>query len=237
MSQLSVPRTILGVLGGLGPAASAEFLRLLTVMAPAGRDQEHPVTYVYSNPQIPDRSAAVLGIGPSPEPFLRDGLETLVSWGAGLLAVPCNTAHIFIDRFRDKLKVPLVHIVEATVERAMETDDSGAWLLATEGTVQSGLYQSVARDRGYELRFPPDEAVQAISRSIALVKAGDVKAAAVLLAPVIQELWSSADLPVIGACTELPLAYAVSILPSAGMISSLEALAGKCVQELYGCRG
>ncbi len=236
MSERTIPRKILGVFGGLGPAASAEFLRLLAVMAPAKRDQEHPVTYVYSNPQIPDRSSAVLGVGPSPEPFLREGLETLVHWGAGLLAVPCNTAHVFIDHFRGELKAPLVHIVEATVERAMATDASGAWLLATEGTMQSGLYQSEAQKRGYKLWIPPKDAIQAISESIALVKSGEAPAAGEALKSVVKELWATADVPVIGACTELPLAYNASKLPAIKMISSVEALAGECIQKLYNCR-
>ena len=67
MDAIRRPETILGVLGGLGPAASADFLRLLARLAPAERDQDHPVVYMYSNPQISDRSAAILGDGPSPE--------------------------------------------------------------------------------------------------------------------------------------------------------------------------
>ena len=85
-----VKNTILGVFGGLGPAASAEFMRLLAELAPAKCDQEHPKVYVYDNPQIPDRSTAIMGNGPSPEPQLKEGLLKLCSWGAQLLAVPCN---------------------------------------------------------------------------------------------------------------------------------------------------
>ena len=75
------PNKILGVYGGMGPAASAEFLRLLAAMAPAKKDQEHPVVYLYSNAQTPDRSSAFFGNGPSPAQALREGLDKLCDWG------------------------------------------------------------------------------------------------------------------------------------------------------------
>ena len=120
------PDKILGVYGGMGPAASAEFLRLLTAMAPARKDQEHPIVYVYSNSQTPDRTAAFFGRGESPAGALREGLDKLCEWGADLLAVPCNTAHIFIDKFRSELKKPLIHIVEATIDDAVKASPDGS---------------------------------------------------------------------------------------------------------------
>ena len=148
-SSVKVPSKILGVLGGMGPAATAEFLRLLAIKAPARSDQEHPKLYVLSNPQIPDRSSAILGRGEDPTPFLKEGLLSLVQWGAQVLTVPCNTAHFFIDTFRKELPVPLIHIVETTVGLAAERSSEGAWLLATSGTKQSGMYERYAEKVGY----------------------------------------------------------------------------------------
>ncbi|HPK30544.1 MAG TPA: amino acid racemase, partial [Bacteroidales bacterium] len=106
----------LGVLGGMGPAATAEFLRLLAEKAPADVDQEHPRMIVYSHTITPDRTTFILGKGPDPHNYIREGLDTLIGWGADLLAVTCNTAHYFIDKFRDELPVPVIHIIEETIK-------------------------------------------------------------------------------------------------------------------------
>src|SRR5215212_5749311 len=119
------PEKILGVLGGMGPAATAEFLRLLVAYAPAERDQEHPKVFVLSDPGVPDRTAAILDGGEQPTPWLKKPFFTLADWGADLLAVPCNTAHFFIDQFGEKLPVPLVHIVEATLTEAKKRRPRG----------------------------------------------------------------------------------------------------------------
>lgn len=105
----------LGVLGGMGPAAAAEFLRQIAAKSPASIDQEHPVVYMIGDCDIPDRGSAIFGQGPSPLPKLKADLLQLCTMGADVLAVPCNTAHYFIDQFSNELPVPLVHIIESTV--------------------------------------------------------------------------------------------------------------------------
>ena len=105
----------LGVLGGMGPAAAAEFLRQLAAKCPAATDQEHPVVYMIGDCEIPDRSTAIFGKGESPAPVLEARLRQLCDMGAEVLAVPCNTAHYFIDDFKAALPQPLVHIIEETV--------------------------------------------------------------------------------------------------------------------------
>lgn len=105
----------LGVLGGMGPAAAAEFLRQLAARCPAASDQEHPVVYMIGDCELPDRSTAIFGEGESPAALLEAHLNKLCELGADVLAVPCNTAHYFIDDFRERLPQPLVHIIEETV--------------------------------------------------------------------------------------------------------------------------
>lgn len=229
------PEKILGVLGGMGPAATAEFLRLLAAHAPAGRDQEHPRVFVLSNPHIPDRTAAILGGGEDPTPHLRKGLFTLVDWGADLLAVPCNTAHPFIDRFREDLPVPLVHIVEATLEKAQERSPEGSWLVPTTGTRVSGIYQDEAERLGYPLHVP-DDTQAVIHRMTSLVKANRMKEAEQQLKLALERLWNRKELPIVAACTEVPLAYVAADLPPENMVSSLEALTFGCLRELYGSK-
>ncbi len=91
--MLLKPKKTLGVLGGMGPAAAAEFLRILARDAPAKNDAEHPRIFMISDPETPDRSDAIQGIGPSPADVIKRNLLQLARWGADVLAVPCNTAH------------------------------------------------------------------------------------------------------------------------------------------------
>ncbi|MDY3868833.1 MAG: amino acid racemase [Pyramidobacter sp.] len=228
-----IPEKILGVYGGLGPAASAEFMRLLAAMAPAQRDQEHPVVYLYSNAQTPDRTAAFMGKGESPENALREGLMKLCSWGVNLLAVPCNTAHIFIDHFRAELPVPLIHIVEATVDDAMASAPEGCWLIATGATLDSGIYTHEAQHRGYRFWDVPDDVRSLVSDAIRHVKAGELAKSGVVMDEIGKRLWNIQEAPIVCACTELPLAYDASSLPPHMGISSLKSLSRACLDVLY----
>ena len=227
------PDRILGVLGGMGPAAAAEFLRLLAERAPVSCDQEHAVTYLLSDPHMPDRSSAILGRGTDPTEQLKKDLLTLAGWGADILAVPCNTAHYFIDRFRDELPVPLVHIIDETVAAAERISPDGAWLLATRGTMDSGLYQKYGEKRGYRFFVPSMDVQEKVQQSIELVKSNRKDDGGNLLRNVVLDLWKERDLPICAACTELPLAYDASGLPREKTVSSLGALCDACLRVLY----
>ena len=158
MTQYKKNGKKLGVLGGLGPAASAEFLRQLAMRCPANCDQDHPVVYMIADCDIPDRGTAIFGKGESPLPMLKNDIFRLVDMGADVIAVPCNTAHFFIDQFKDELPVPLVHIIEETVLAAQKKSPEGAWMLSTTGTRKTGLYQKCAEIvKLYNLN--PDEAI------------------------------------------------------------------------------
>ena len=225
----------LGVLGGMGPAATAEFQRLLAVKAPADCDQEHPRMIVYSHTVTPDRTTYLLGKGPDPEAYLLDGLQTLVRWGADRLAVTCNTAHFFVDKFLEQnlIPVPVIHIIDETIRACRERSEQGAWLTATLGTMNTGIYQRHAASSGYRFRIP-DEAMRTEIHDLTdLVKAGRQQEAAARYRTVIEALWEIERLPVVGACTELPVAYQLTGLPQELAVSSLEALADGCIRELY----
>ena len=225
----------LGVLGGMGPAATAEFQRLLAVKAPADCDQEHPRMIVYSHTVTPDRTTFLLGKGPDPTDYLLDGLQTLIGWGADLLAVTCNTAHYFIDRFVEEglLSVPVVHIIEETVRTCRERSPQGAWLTATLGTMNTGLYQRHGAQAGYRLRIPEDSLLPEIHAVTDLVKAGQQEEAGARYRAIVEQLWQIEKMPIVQACTELPVAWQRTGLPQEMGISSLEALADGCIRELY----
>ncbi|MDR1947094.1 MAG: amino acid racemase [Desulfovibrio sp.] len=231
--MIKPPRKVLGVLGGMGPAASAEFMRLLAARAPARNDREHPVVYLLSDTRVPDRTAALIGAGPDPEARLKADMEKLLSWGADILACPCNTAHVFIDRFADALGAPLLHIVRESLAAAREKSPGGAWLLATTGVARSGLYADYARRAGFVLHTAGPERQERVQQCVELVKAGDTARAAALLREIAASVWREKELPLLTACTELPLAYDASGLPAEKNISSLTALADACLKTLY----
>ena len=232
--MLTKPVKTLGVLGGMGPAACAEFLRILAKDAPAKNDSQHPKIIMLSDPDTPDRSDGLMGLGPDPEPVIKKNLFKLAEMGADLLAVPCNTAHYFIDRFRSELPVPLIHIVESTVDAAIELSKGNcSWLLATDGTIKSLIYQTYAQENNYFFLKPSSEQQNNIQSCIRLVKAGDLFTAGEILRDTINELWRERDVPVTMGCTEIPLAYAASGLPDDKQVSSLKALSDSCLRVLY----
>lgn len=224
---------VLGVLGGMGPAATAEFLRLLAAYAPAATDQDHPAVLLWGDTDLPDRSAAMLGLGPSPEQQMYEDFEKLTDWGADLLCAPCNSAHYFINRFRGKLRRPLVHIVEVTVAAARAKSPTGAWLLGTQGTLRTGLYQEEARRVGYALHEPSVEIGETAEKALREIKANRFDEAGRFMRAAVEALWAEQNLPIVLACTELPLAYQAAFLPKKKAVSSLEALAQACLKQLY----
>lgn len=209
----------LGILGGMGPAATAEFLRLLAEIKEAAKDQEHPAFVLLEDPKIPDRTAALFGDGEDPSPALQRDLETLASWGAEVVAVPCNTAHVFLDRMM--LPVPIVQIVRATVAEAKDRFPGGALLLATSGTRKSGIYERYAKEMAYPVRLPDEEIQRHADAALRAVKAADWTRAAVEMIAIAEREKG----PYLLACTELPIAYDKAGLDPARAVSSLAALA------------
>ncbi len=229
------PSKTLGVLGGMGPAATADFLKVLAENAPAHTDQEHPRMIVYSNTITPDRTTFLLGKGPDPTNDIRDGLNTLIGWGADMLCATCNTAHYFIDIYRAEKELPVkfVHIIEETIKRSKELSPEGAWLTATLGTMRTGLYQKYAAKYDYQFRIPSEQDQIAIHDVTDMVKGGENIQAGEKFGDIVRHLWEIEELPVVGACTEIPIAYQNSGLPKDKGISCLEALAQGCIRELY----
>ena len=227
------PKKVLGVLGGMGPAATADFLRLLAEKAPASCDQEHPQMIVYSNTITPDRTTYLLGKGPDPRADIRRGISCLHEWGAEVLAVTCNTAHFFLDEMIDEIPMHLIHIIDETIREARTASAQGAWLTSTLGTMKTGLYQRHAEAMGYRFRIPSPEQNIIIHDVTDLIKAGRREEAGRMYKKIIGELWEKEKLPVVCACTELPIAYDYTGLDKSMSIDCLAALANACISYLY----
>lgn len=212
-----MPDRIVGVLGGMGPAATADFYTKLIAATPATRDQDHLLVVVWADPSVPDRSAALLGLGPDPTPVLRQGVQRLADAGAQVLAVPCNTAHAFVAPLAVEAGIQLISIIEVTAAWLRAELGSGgcAGLLATPGTVTSGLYHRACAVRGVRVHAPDAARQEAVTAAIAAVKAGRVTTGVVAdLVEAAADLTEHGAEVIVAGCTEVVLALEGAAVPA-----------------------
>jgi len=164
---------ILGVIGGMGPLATCEFYRRLIEKTPAKRDQDHIHVIIDSYPQIPDRTAHLLGKGESPLPYLIESARRLRDAGAEILCMPCNTAHAFFEDLASSVDIPMLNMIELTVEHVVRFSRS-AIILATDGTIASGVYQKAAEKQGLILHELHPKLQKKLMEAIYTIKAGEL---------------------------------------------------------------
>lgn len=197
----------IGVLGGMGPAATVDFLGKLVALTPATRDQDHLPVVVAHLPQVPDRSAAILGRGADPLPGLQRGIELLNHSDVGLIVIPCNSSHHWYAQMSAASHAPILHIAEVCVRKV----PAGArtCVLATRGALASGFYQRELAQRRTPWEVPDPVTEQGlVDECIRLVKAGQPELAGALLDEVLVRARARGTEAVIMGCTELPLAVA-----------------------------
>lgn len=228
-------KPVLGVLGGVGPLATAYFMQLLVRKTPARKDQDHLPTIVFSDPQIPDRTAHILdGTKPNPLPAMVEVARRLEAAGADFLAIPCNTAHFYYEGIARSVNVPVLNIMEETAAALAKgvVPLRTVGLMATEGTVRSGVFESCFRAHGVEVRVPDRAGQQAVNRLIYdQVKANfpfDVEA----FRDVARTLVGSGCDAVVVGCTELSVVFQSLDERPVYLYDSLDVLASRCV-ELY----
>ena len=219
---------MIGVLGGMGPAATVDFLAKLVRLTPAQRDQDHVPVVVVSDPRVPDRVAPIMeGRGASPLDALRRGIRTLEQAGAACIAMPCHTAHFWYDQMVASARVPILHIADAVLADLARrgATDGPVGVLATAATLQAGFYQKRLGAAGYVCAVPAaDIMATCVLPAIALVKQDRAGDAAPLLARALDHLTTRGVRTVLLACTELPLALAAVSDPPA-CLDATEALA------------
>ena len=199
---------VLGVLGGMGPLASAHFMLRLTLLTPAGRDQDHIPAVLWSDPRVPDRNAARLGTGPDPLPWLMRGVDGLLAAGCGAIVIPCNTAHGWFEPMCRAAPVPILHIVDAAATELSRIGIAGGTigLMGTVATLAMRLYQDRLSARGWDIIEPePAQMEHLVSPAIAAVKANCLAEAYAPLVEVANSLASRGATAVVLGCTEIPL--------------------------------
>jgi aspartate racemase len=197
----------LGVIGGMGPLATSDFLRKLVKKTPAGVDQEHIPVLLYGDCTTPDRSASIVGNGESPLPKLLSGIEFLNRNGAVAICIPCNSAHCWFDDMQRASSVPVLHIVRASAAQVRKKNPTArsVGVMSTFGTHRIGIYRQTLDEMGFNVVCPTDEEFETlISPAIAMVKAGACAEAEANYESAAARLFDrGADVIVLG-CTEIP---------------------------------
>ena len=232
MRAMASPRR-LGVLGGMGPLATVDFLKKLIAATPAQKDPDHVPVIVYSVPQIPDRVAPIVhATGVSPLPAMLEGVRTLEAASAECIVIPCITAHHWYDELCQGAHVPIIHIADATCA-AMTTQAvrGDVALLATDATLRSGFFQQRLQSAGFKVVLPSSEEMhELVLPAIACVKRLDMATALALASEAVQRLLSRDLQRIVLACSELPSALeGADVSLTERCVDTLDALARACV--------
>lgn len=226
---------VLGIVGGVGPLATACFMESIIRKTPARVDQDHMPIIVVSDPQIPDRTSHILDhSAPNPQPEMERVARRLQNAGADYLAIACNTAHYYYAGVSRAVGIPVLNIMEETSGRLASCLNPGATvgLLATEGTVESGVFQECLGSRGMHAMAPDeDDRRKVMSLIYDGVKAGGPYDGSELVQLGERLMERGCDAVIVG-CTELSVIYRDLEERPSWFFDSLDILADRCV-EVY----
>ena len=199
---------IIGILGGMGPEATADLYMRIIRATKVQRDQDHYRVIIDSNAKIPDRTPAIQGKGPSPLPMLVETGLNLQRAGADFLIIPCNTAHYFHGDLQKKLRIPVLHMIRLSAEKthARHPEVKKAGLLASDGTLMSRLYQESWGRQGIDIIQPKAATQRNVMKAIYQhIKRGDLEPGRKLLHDASLELIETGADAVICGCTEVSI--------------------------------
>lgn len=222
---------VIGILGGMGPYTTVDSFRRILDLTPAKKDWEHLRIIIDNNPKIPSRSRAVLYGEASPVPMMRETVQNLERAGADFIIIPCNTSHFFYEDVQDAVHIPILHIIEETINYILRKspDIKRIGLLATYVTVREGLYSKALDKREITTIIPSEEEQSVVSAAIEEVKIGrngeETKERIIAIAERIIE--SGAECIILG-CTEVSIILKDGDLP-VPIIDSNQVLAERAV--------
>lgn len=236
MSNLDQRQKVAGVLGGMGPAATVDFMNKVIAFTPAQRDQDHIRMLVEHNPKVPSRQ----NVSAADDAVIRQQLAAMAlrleAAGADFLVMVCNTAHGWLDEAYDAVSIPFLSIVDVTVDALREQypEARSAAIMATPACTHGGLYQAALADAGLTPVVPDEETLANLMTLIDRVKAGDQgTAVSDAMAAVAGRLVADGAEAVIAGCTEIPLVLRPGQLP-VPLISSTDELARQTVALALG---
>lgn len=232
----------LGLIGGLGPAATVDLYDKIVKATPAKNDQEHFKVVIEQNPQIDDRTACLLNGGPDPTIAMYNCAKRLQRDGCDYIIIPCNTAHAFLPRMLRHLNVPFIDMQQTMLDeiKAKFGDNARVGLMATSGTIATGIYSKKAEKMGMKMYTPDEDHQQSVMKAIYGPKGAK---AGYTTGECYDDLYRGAEYLVktydcnvlILGCTELPLIFhETDDFEVAGkkvaIVDPTATLARKCVQ-------
>jgi aspartate racemase len=198
----------IGILGGMGPMATVDLYKKIVDYTAASKDSEHIHVLIDSNTDIPDRTDAILHGGKDPVPEMVSSAIRLECMGADFLIIPCNTAHYFYDKICDMVHIPILNMIEETAKEVKRQSITCVGLLATDGTIESGVYHQVFERCGITVLHPSSVGQKNVMDLIYKgVKAGNKDIDLRGFYGTLEELDQKGAQTLILGCTELPIAF------------------------------
>lgn len=198
----------IGIIGGMGPLATIDLYEKITFNTKAEKDQDHIHIIIDSYPQIEDRTAYILHGGKNPKDKLIESAKRLENAGADALIMPCNTAHFFAKDIEKEVSIPLIHIVKSTAEAIKNKYPKAnkIGLIATTGTLKSGVYANILKDYGYHIIELDERLENDIMDCIYKgVKAGKTEEYVPLFQKCVDKVTDMGADVLIAGCTEIPI--------------------------------
>ena len=234
---------IIGILGGMGPEATIDLFTKIVKGTKVKKDQDHLRILIDNNPKIPDRTLAIQGKAPSLLPELARSAKILENAGADFIVIPCVTAHYYYDSLQKEIKILILHVVEETmkyIQKKMKgTGRIG--LIATEGTIHTGLFQKAFSNNAMELILPTPEVqrkwvTEAIYGKKGIKAVGPSEHSKRLIGKASESFIKQGAQAIIAGCTEVPLVLKGGDLPIP-VIDPISVLASAAVGQAQGKKG
>lgn len=221
---------ILGVLGGMGPLATAEFMKKVITLTPAKTDQEHIPMLIRNIPQVPDRTNFIMTGENDPFEQLKKGFQELSNAGANCIVIPCNTAHFWYKKLTTGSNIHTISIIDSVINKAFLLGYKNVGVLATNATIKTQIYQSALEAKGINVIVPNEEQQNDVMNGIGEVKSGNIENGTKLIEPIFNAMIAKNAEAVILGCTEIPIALAqVEKETPNKCLDSLDILAQQCV--------
>lgn len=237
-------KKIVGVLGGMGPDATVDFMSKVIARTntinkangKAGADQDHIRMLIDHNPRIPNRHAAIKGVGEDVGAYLADMATRLENAGADFLVMVCNTAHAFQADIQQAVKIPFVSIIDEVIAELKNTQpqNTKVGVMAAQGCLDAELYQQALSEAGFQLVVWSDAELAEFMDVVYQIKGGktdeQIKQAMLSLANTLIDKGAEV---ILAGCTEIPLVLHENLL-SVSMLSSTDILVNRVIDYSLG---